>query len=364
MHITLVVGTRPNFVKITPIIHEIWKKQSEGNNIKYRLVHTGQHYDEAMSGSFFQELNIPIPDSNLAVGSGSPAEQTASIMIGFERELISNPTDIVVVVGDVTSTMACAIVTKKLNIKLAHIEGGIRSFDNSMPEEINRKITDSISDFFFTTSHFANKNLLNEGVDKNKIHFVGNVMIDTLLVNLGRLKKPDFFDKYKLSSKNYLVLTLHRPHNVDKLERLTKTLKEITEHSNGYPILFPVHPRTANVLKTSEAQFSNLIITQPIGYLEFNYIVKHAKAVLTDSGGITEETTVMGIPCLTLRDNTERPETCEVGTNELIGSNPENIKPFLNKLFANNWKNGAIPELWDGKASERIIKQLLINIEN
>lgn len=360
MHITLVAGTRPNFVKISPLINEIIKRQKSGTNIAYRLVHTGQHYDKGMSASFFQELNIPDPHSNLSVGSGSSAEQTSAIMVGFEKELLNHPTDIVIVVGDVNSTMACAIVTKKLNIKLAHIEGGIRSFDNSMPEEINRKITDSITDYFFTTSEFANKNLLNEGVNKNKIHFVGNVMIDTLLNNYENFRKPDFFEKFKLTAKNYLVLTLHRPNNVDNIDKLLTILSAISSNSKKCPIIFPIHPRTENSLKNSNFDFPNLHFVPPMTYLEFNYIVKNSKAVLTDSGGITEEATVMEVPCLTLRDNTERPETVEIGTNELIGTNPSNIKPYLDKVFCGNWKKGNIPDLWDGKSSERIVEKLLM----
>lgn len=359
MHITLIAGTRPNFVKISPIIHAILKQKKEGRAIEYRLVHTGQHYDNAMSASFFQELNIPDPAINLEVGSGSQAEQTAAIMIGFEKELLKNPTDLVLVVGDVTSTMACAIVAKKMNLRLAHVEGGIRSFDSTMPEEINRMLTDSITDYFFTTSEFANKNLLAEGHKKENIFFVGNVMIDTLQSMLPKFKKSELFEKNKLQKKKYLVLTLHRPGNVDNAENLEKILKTITENSKDYQIVFPIHPRTSNILKTNSIQIDQLITAAPMSYLEFNYLVQNSFAVITDSGGITEESTVMGIPCLTLRDNTERPETCTVGTNELVGSDPEKLKPALDKLFSGNWKKGGIPELWDGKAAERIVNHLL-----
>jgi UDP-N-acetylglucosamine 2-epimerase (non-hydrolysing) len=355
MHITLIAGTRPNFVKISPIIHALQKKKLEGCSIQFRLVHTGQHYDTAMSGAFFQELNIPEPNINLEVGSGTQAEQTAAIMIGFEKELINNPTDLVLVVGDVTSTMACAIVTKKMNIRLAHVEGGIRSFDNTMPEEINRKVTDSITDYFFTTSEFANQNLSKEGIEKEQVFFVGNVMIDTLLKQRPFFQKPQLFDLYKLEKKKYIVLTLHRPANVDSSENLKTILQTITENCKDYKVIFPVHPRTSKILTSNNVAIEQLITVSPLSYLEFNYLVENAFAVITDSGGITEETTVMGIPCLTLRDNTERPETCTIGTNELIGSDPDNLKPYLEKLFSGHWKKGAIPELWDGKAAEHLL---------
>lgn len=359
MHITLIAGTRPNFVKISPIIHALQKKKSEGKSIHFRLVHTGQHYDAAMSGAFFQELNIPEPDINLEVGSGTQSQQTAAIMIGFEKELINNPTDLVLVVGDVTSTMACAIVTKKMNIRLAHVEGGIRSFDNTMPEEINRKVTDSITDYFFTTSKFANQNLNKEGIDNENIFFVGNVMIDTLLKQRPFFQKPQLFDLNQLEKKKYIVLTLHRPANVDNSVNLKTILQTITENCKDYKVIFPVHPRTSKILTSNTITIEQLITVSPLSYLEFNYLVENAFAVITDSGGITEETTVMGIPCLTLRDNTERPETCSIGTNELIGSDPKKLKPALKKLFSGNWKKGAIPELWDGKAAERIVDHLV-----
>lgn len=359
MKITLIAGARPNFMKIAPVIHAIHKAQSEGQNINYRLVHTGQHYDRAMSDTFFDELNIPDPDANLGCGGGTQAEQTAAIMVAFEKELMANPVDLVVVVGDVTSTMACSIVAKKLNTKVAHIEAGIRSWDLSMPEEINRMVTDVLTDYFFTTSEVANQNLRNIGIREEQIFFVGNTMIDTLLSNMSRFIKPVFFDKIPLQEKKYLVLTMHRPANVDAAEKLKKTIQEIVNNVQGLPIVFPIHPRTAKIFSDLGITASNLHIVDPMGYLEFNYLVKNSKAVITDSGGITEETTVMGIPCITLRDNTERPETITIGTNELIGTNPEALRPTLEKLFAGNWKKGGIPELWDGKAAERIVKRLL-----
>lgn len=359
MKISIIAGARPNFMKIAPIIHAIKKAQDEGKPISYRLVHTGQHYDEKMSDTFFKELNIPHPDANLNCGGGTQAEQTAAILIAFEKELTENPSDLVLVVGDVTSTMACAIVAKKLNTKVAHVEAGIRSFDLTMPEEINRLVTDSITDYFFTTSTFANENLKKSGVDNSSIFFVGNVMIDTLQANRSKLRKPAVFDEKGLEKGKYLVMTLHRPANVDEGEKLKALIDEIVNNVQGLPIIFPIHPRTAKIFSGLGIEAQNLMIIEPLGYLEFNYLVENCKAVITDSGGITEETTVMGIPCITLRANTERPETVSIGTNELIGVNPEAVEPALKKLFSGDWKKGQIPELWDGKAAERIVDDLL-----
>jgi UDP-N-acetylglucosamine 2-epimerase (non-hydrolysing) len=312
-----------------------------------------------MSKTFFHELQIPEPDKNLECGGGTQAEQTAAIMVKFEQELLEYPADLVLVVGDVTSTMACAIVAQKLHVKVAHVEAGIRSGDWAMPEEINRLVTDSITNYFFTTTELANNNLTNASIDKSKIFFVGNTMIDTLLKQIPRLKKPSIFDSENLKSGNYFMLTLHRPANVDDEENLGNLITEIIDNANNLPIIFPVHPRTRKQINNLKIAYSNLILIGPLGYLEFNFLVKNAKAVITDSGGITEETTVLGIPCMTLRDSTERPETCIIGTNELLGSNPKAIKPALDKLFNGDWKKGGIPDLWDGKTSERIIKHLI-----
>lgn len=358
MKVTIIAGARPNFMKIAPLIHAIQKAQRAGKDISYRLVHTGQHYDKNMSDTFFEELNIPMPDVNLGIGGGSQAEQTAGIMVAFEKDLMANPTDMVIVVGDVTSTMACSIVAKKLCVKVAHVEAGIRSWDLTMPEEINRMVTDSLADLYFTTSEIANTNLRNFGARTEQIHFVGNVMIDTLLANMNRFRKPEIYSQLDLKEKEYIMLTMHRPANVDEADKLKRTMKEIVGNVHGLPVIFPIHPRTAKIFKDLGIEADNLHIVDPMGYLEFNYMVKHSKAVITDSGGITEETTVMGIPCITLRDNTERPETCTLGTNELIGTNPDAIKPILDKLFADQWKKGSIPELWDGKTAKRIVEIL------
>lgn len=359
MKISIIAGARPNFMKIAPIIHAIETAQQKGNEITYRLVHTGQHYDEKMSQTFFDELNIPQPDVNLGCGGGTQAEQTANIMVKFEKELMENPCDMIIVVGDVTSTMACSIVAKKLNTKVAHVEAGIRSWDLTMPEEINRMVTDSLADYFYTTTEIANKNLRKFGVPEDRLFFVGNVMIDTLLANMDRFKKPLEYDELGLEQRKYFVLTMHRPGNVDEAEKLKRTMEEITKNVHGMPIVFPIHPRTAKIFKDLGIEADNLKVIEPQGYLEFNYLVKNCFCVITDSGGITEETTVMHVPCMTLRDNTERPETCEIGTNKLIGTNPDNIKPALDKLFAGEWQKGDVPELWDGHTAERIIQIIL-----
>ena len=276
-------------------------------------------------------------------------------MVRYEALLLEKPCDLTLVVGDVTSTMACSIAAKKLNIKVAHVEAGIRSFDLTMPEEINRMVTDSITDFFFTTSETANKNLYNAGVSKEQVHFVGNTMIDTLRANESRLQKPDIWDQLDLQEKKYLVMTMHRPANVDEEAKLKNFMETIIANSGDFPIVFPIHPRTAKVFEKLGLDSDKLKLVDPLGYLEFNYLVKGALAVITDSGGITEETTVMGVPCMTLRDNTERPETCEIGTNELIGTDIKAIPPAMEKLLSGNWKKGSIPELWDGKTAERIV---------
>lgn len=357
--IDLIAGARPNFMKIAPIVHAIQNAQNEGKAISFRLIHTGQHYDKNMSDTFFEQLNIPNPDVNLGAGGGTQAEQTASIMIGYEKLLMTAPTDLCLVVGDVTSTMACAIVAQKMNTKVAHVEAGIRSGDWTMPEEINRMVTDSITNYFFTTSEVANQNLKHSGIENHRIFFVGNTMIDTLLKQEPNFKKPEVYNQLQLIEKNYIVMTLHRPANVDQEDKLRSLIAEIVNNANQMPIIFPVHPRTAKILECLGIKHANLHYIEPLGYLEFNYLVKNAKAVITDSGGITEETTVMGIPCLTLRDNTERPETVTTGTNELVGTNPKNIAPFMQKLINGDWKKGEIPEKWDGKTAERIVNILL-----
>lgn len=359
MTITIIAGARPNFMKIAPIIDAIKQKQSEGIEVNYQLVHTGQHYDKNLSDTFFEELHIPFPDVNLNVQSGTQAEQTAAIMIGFEKVLANHTTDLVMVVGDVTSTMACTIVAKKAGIKVAHVEAGIRSGDLNMPEEINRIVTDSLTDYFFTTTRLASKTLERLGASKNQIFFVGNVMIDTLRKNEHRLQQPTLWKALKLEKKNYMVMTLHRPSNVDQEHQLQTLITQLAHLGKDYPIIFPVHPRTKKLLEGLNLNFDNIHYVSPLGYLEFNYLVKNAFAVLTDSGGITEETTVMNVPCITLRTTTERPETCTIGTNELVGTNPKKITEAFDRLLAGNWKKGTIPELWDGQAAQRIVDHIV-----
>ena len=359
MKITIIAGARPNFIKIAPIIKAIEKKQSEGKAISFRLVHTGQHYDKNLSDTFFTELNIPQPNVNLEVKSGTQAEQTAAIMIAFEKELNQNPCDLVLVVGDVNSTMACAIVAKKNNTKVVHVEAGIRSGDLTMPEEINRIVTDSITDYFFTTSVLAGENLLQNGVKKSAIHFVGNVMIDTLYQNLNRINPPEFWHEYKLEEKNYIVLTLHRPSNVDEEKSLVNLLNGIDKMAENKKIIFPIHPRTKAILGEQNLLFKNIILVNPQGYLNFMYLIKNSFAVITDSGGISEETTILNIPCFTMRTTTERPETIVLGTNYLVGISLENLEKTYTHFLKNGLKPSSIPMLWDGKAAERIINVLL-----
>ncbi len=339
-------------------MHALEDAKTENPTLEYFLVHTGQHFDANMSSDFFEQLGIPEPQVNLGAGGGTQAEQTASIMIGFEKYVKGNPCDLVLVVGDVTSTLACSIVAKKVGIRVAHVEGGIRSNDWTMPEEINRKVTDSITDYFFTTSHFANENLKNEGIDENRIFFVGNVMIDTLLAQRKHFVKPTFWSDLNLQSKSYFVLTLHRPSNVDNLETLKEILFCIDQQVKSI-VVFPVHPRTRKQIELLELQFEYIKLVEPQPYLEFNYLVEHTKGVLTDSGGITEETTVLNIPCVTLRSNTERPETVVYGSNELVGNDYDKLRNCIDNIESKNWKQSQIPELWDGQSAKRIVDKII-----
>lgn len=359
MKITIIAGARPNFIKIAPIINAIHQKQIFNKDLAFRLIHTGQHYDKNLSDTFFEELNIPKPNANLEVKSGSQAEQTAAIMIAFEKELIQNPTDLVLVVGDVNSTMACAIVAKKMNTKVAHVEAGIRSGDLSMPEEINRMVTDSITDYFFTTSISATENLVKLGFNSNNIHFVGNVMIDTLYQNLNRFSVPKFWNDYQLETNKYVILTLHRPANVDEENNLKNLLIGIDTMIIDKKIIFPIHPRTKAILGEDDLNLKNIVFVEPQGYLNFMYLIKNSFAVITDSGGISEETTVLGIPCFTMRNNTERPETIDIGTNHLVGTTIEKLESAYINFIKNGMQKTGIPELWDGKASERIVDILM-----
>lgn len=353
--VDIIAGARPNFMKIAPIIRAIEARRSDAPKLTYRLIHTGQHYDRLMSDEFFSQLEIPDPHVNLEVGSGTQAEQTSAIMLGYERLLLHDSSRLCLVVGDVNSTVACALVARKAGVEVAHVEAGIRSGDWSMPEEINRVVTDSISNYFFTTSEVANDNLRKAGVSGDRIFFVGNTMIDTLLVSADRLRRPAIWDELGLARGQYIVVTLHRPSNVDDPDQLASLLRAIATHSRHLVAVFPAHPRTAKMLAQLGALPTEIKVVAPQPYLEFAYLVRHASAVITDSGGITEETTVMGIPCITMRDSTERPETVSIGTNVLVGSDVNRLSSALDRLFAGKWKRGGVPDKWDGKAGARIV---------
>jgi UDP-N-acetylglucosamine 2-epimerase (non-hydrolysing) len=360
MKILNVVGARPNLMKIAPLMAEYSRYKS----IKATLVHTGQHYDEIMSKLFFSELGIPEPDVNLEVGSGSHAAQTAEIMKRFEPVLINYKPDVVVVVGDVNSTIACGLVAVKLGIKLVHVEAGLRSGDRSMPEEINRVLTDSISDLLFCTEQSGVKNLHREGISPKKIHLVGHVMIDTLLRNKEKAKKSNILNLLNLNGDDFAVLTLHRPSNVDDPVVFARILEAIKIIQNDIPVIFPVHPRTRKNLESGSLgehanQLPGFRLTEPLGYLDFLKLMSNAKVVLTDSGGIQEETTILQIPCLTLRENTERPVTTEIGTNQIVGTNPTTIIQAYKRAVNGALRRPAIPPLWDGHAAERIVKTIL-----
>lgn len=358
MKLDLIAGARPNFMKISPIIKAIHAHNQKHKTpvIEYRLIHTGQHYDRNMSESFFEQLDIPEPEINLGVGSGSQAAQTAQIMIGYEKVLADWNPDVCIVVGDVNSTMACSVVAKKAGIKVAHVEAGIRSGDWSMPEEINRIVTDSITDYFFTTSEDANHNLEKEGHEKHHIYFVGNTMIDSLLGHLDKMKKPDFYDSL-LQGDEYLVLTLHRPSNVDDPAKLQNILETIQQATRQVRVLFPIHPRTRKILDGLTMKLQNILLVEPLPYLEFIYVVSNASGVITDSGGITEETSIMNIPCITLRTTTERPETLRLGTNELV-PDIRDAPPYIEKMLHGGWKQAQLIPMWEGKAAERIVQKL------
>jgi UDP-N-acetylglucosamine 2-epimerase (non-hydrolysing) len=356
-----IVGARPNFMKIAPIIREMRRR---GREFQPLIVHTGQHYDEAMSDSFFRDLGIPAPDFHLEVGSASHAVQTARIMTAFEPVVLEEQPDWVLVVGDVNSTIACALVCSKLGVRVAHVEAGLRSRDRTMPEEINRILTDAISDLLLTTSEDADENLKQEGIGEDKIKFVGNVMIDSLFYNLEKSKNLNVRENFGLNDKDYAVVTLHRPSNVDEREVFGGLLDALTAVSEKIPVIFPVHPRTrGNIEKFGFAERvanSNVRLIEPLGYLDFMNLYSSARLVLTDSGGLQEETTALGIPCLTLRENTERPITIELGTNQLVGTSAEKIKQAAFGILENPEQKGTkIPPLWDGHAAERICDALL-----
>jgi len=364
MKILNIVGARPNFIKIAPIIEAMNRHRDRINQM---LVHTGQHYDEKMSKAFFEDFDMPKPDIDLGIGSGTHAEQTARIMVEFEKVCLKERPDLVIVVGDVNSTMACTITAKKLGIQVAHVEAGLRSRDMTMPEEINRLCTDVLCNYLFTTDHFANENLKREGIPEEKIFFVGNVMIDTLMKHKKAAAKLDLADRLGLEPGKYATLTLHRPSNVDDKDTLRGILEVLSQIAKKLPIIFPIHPRTKKMadLFGLSHYFSNgnrvegIWTVEPLGYLDFLHLNMQAKMVLTDSGGLQEETTVLGIPCITMRENTERPITCEIGTNVIVGNKPDRILSAAEKILNDSRPKGGTPEKWDGKAAERIVECLL-----
>ncbi|MBM2839894.1 MAG: UDP-N-acetylglucosamine 2-epimerase [Bacteroidetes bacterium] len=361
LNILNVVGARPNFMKVAPLMRAY---REYPDRIKATLVHTGQHYDDLMSSIFFSQLGIPRPDVSLGVGSGSHAQQTAEVMKSFEAVATQQRPDLVLVVGDVNSTLAASIVAAKLNIPIAHVEAGLRSNDRTMPEEINRIVTDSLADFLFTTSRDADTNLLNEGVAPTKIHFVGNTMIDTLNMMKPLLQSSTILNDLLLGGNPYAFMTLHRPSNVDDRPILTGICEALLVLQQQIRIVWPLHPRTRKMLEAFGLmevlkQAENISLSDPISYLDSLCLMSGARFVLTDSGGIQEETTVLGVPCLTLRENTERPVTVQEGTNELIGNKKAVLLEKATRLLSDPKKKGRIPELWDGRSSERIVRVLL-----
>lgn len=360
-----VVGARPNFMKVAPL-HRAF--QQYRGSIRHLIVHTGQHYDEAMSKVFFEDLELPHPDFYLGVGSGSHAEQTAKVMIGLEKVLQEQKPDLVAVVGDVNSTVASSLVSVKMGIPLAHVEAGLRSFDRTMPEEINRLLTDAISEYLFVSEPSGVQNLRREGIDEKHIFLVGNVMIDSLIHYRQKAARASVLEQFNVKPRRFTLVTLHRPNNVDSREGLEKILTIFEKLSGRTSIIFPVHPRTRKMLQehglgSRAGKIPNLFITEPIGYLEFLNLMDQAQLVLTDSGGIQEETTFLGIPCLTLRESTERPITIERGTNQLCGLDVDLIVGRSYEVFDGKAKRGSIPELWDGHTAERIVKILNEKIE-
>jgi len=364
MKIISVVGTRPNFMKIAPIIRVL----KEHSFAQHLLVHTGQHYDDKMSDSFFRDLEIPHPDINLQIGSDSQTRQVARIMTAFESVCEKHAPDVIIVVGDVNSTMACSLVAAKMGIKIVHVEAGIRSRDRSMPEEINRMVTDSITDYLLPPSRDAVENLIHEGHLEDHICMVGNVMVDTLKYFQPQIHQSTILEKLNLEKQKYAALTLHRPSNVDRKSNFLKILDALEAISQQIPIVFPIHPRTRKMIHTYELDekvkaMPRLMLTDPMGYFDFGKLIADSKFVLTDSGGIQEETTVYGIPCITLRENTERPVTITKGTNEIAGTDTQKIIGFAEDILAGIWKSGSIPEMWDGKTAERIV-DFLIKIDD
>jgi len=359
LKIISVVGARPNFIKIAPV-HKIFQKHSK--KVNHLICHTGQHFDLNMSKVFFEDLEIPKPDFYLGVSEGSHAEQTARIMIEFEKTINAEKPDLIIVYGDVNSTLACSLVASKLGIKIAHVESGLRSFDREMPEEINRIITDILADFLLVSEPSGLINLKNEGISENKIFFVGNVMIDSLVYYMPKIEKSKILKSLGLNKKNYILVTFHRPRNVDTKENINKLIIFLNNLGTKRKVVFPIHPRTKKNIKDfglSDKFISNVLTTDPIGYIDFLALSKNAELVITDSGGIQEETTFMGVQCLTVRNNTERPVTVTLGTNQKIGTDLSEVEIAATTILNGKIKKGSIPELWDGNTAERIVEILL-----
>lgn len=357
-----VVGARPNFIKIAPV-HKAFLKIPE---VEHFICHTGQHFDKKMSSIFFDELEMPKPDFYLGINGGSHAEQTAHIMLAFEKIVLKEKPDLVIVPGDVNSTLAASLVAAKLHIPLAHIEAGLRSFDKKMPEEINRILTDEVSDLLFVTEKSGLENLSNGGITKEKIFFTGNVMIDSLVFYLQKIKQSGILDWLKLKKNQYILVTFHRPSNVDHQENLTKIIESINRLAEQSKLIFPIHPRTRNNMEKFgllNKLHKNIVLLDPVGYLDFLSLTMHAALVVTDSGGIQEETSFLGVQCVTVRNTTERPITCEIGTNHLVGQDYGKAVETSLGILAGKKKTGKIPELWDGKAAQRIV-EVIVNYLN
>ncbi len=362
-HAVLVVGARPNFMKAAPLIHAMLRESAQ---FEITLIHTGQHYDYNLSQLFFEDLNIPKSDIYLGVGSGSHAEQTANVMVALEKELINLAPDVVIVFGDINSTLATAVVTAKLGIKLAHVEAGLRSFDNRMPEEINRIVTDRLADFHFVTEQAGVDNLVNEGIDKKHVIMVGNIMIDSLKQNLSKLSDSKVISDNSLIEKKYVAVTMHRPSNVDNKERLTKYLALLVELSKKIDVVFPCHPRTLKMIEKFELQSliqsDSFHLIEPLGYIDFLALLAYSKFVITDSGGIQGDTTYLKIPCLTIRSNTEQPETISIGSNTLCGEDIGFLNEKIDEILNGNYKQSAVPKFWDGATAQRIVSYLEKNL--
>lgn len=358
-----VVGARPNFMKVAPLYREFKKYSAD---IQHLICHTGQHYDEKMSKIFFEELELPKPDFYLGVGSGTHAEQIAGVMVAFEKVLQDEKPDLVVVVGDVNSTIACSLVASRFNIKVAHVEAGLRSFDRTMPEEINRMLTDTIADYLFVTEQSGMDNLKQEGISDNKIFFVGNVMIDSLVFYIPKIEKSDILQKLHYTKQDYILVTLHRPANVDTEDGLKQLFEMLNRIADNKKIIFPIHPRTKNNLQKfhlTNMVSDKILLTEPLGYIEFVSLIKNSLMIVTDSGGIQEESTYLQVPCITVRNNTERPVTVTVGTNRLIGTDTSKVELAVEEVLNGKIKKGHIPELWDGQAAERICKIVIEKLD-